>query len=144
MRDSQTFFSQAQQVLASAQSTNVIDLADPNHQIGLAVKRARLRVRINTAFSGSLTSMTFALQDSLSGGGSFANTQIVLSSVLKAKLLAGADVLNVDLPVTGGIGQIGGGQYPNTSPLRRFIAMQYTLNGGAAAAGKVDAWLDVD
>lgn len=144
MRDSQMFFSNAQAITAAAQSTNVVDLADANHQIGWAVKQPLLRVRINTTFSGSLTSLTFALQDSAASGSGFADTEIKILSVAKAKLTAGTDILNVPLPVTGGPGQIGSGQYPNASPLRRFIAVQYTPNGGNAAAGKVDAWLDVE
>ncbi len=144
MRDSQMIFSSAQAITAAAQSTNVIDLADPNHQIGWAVKQPILRVRINTTFSGSLTSMTFALQDSAASASSFTDTEIKIFSVAKAKLVAGTDILNIPIPVTGGAAQIGSGQYPNQSPLRRFIAVQYTPNGGNAAAGKVDAWLDTE
>ena len=142
MMDAQTWLSQAQRLTASAASTP-FDFGDANHWIGATVKKIKLRVRIHDKFSGSLTSLSVAWQDAVANTG-YADTAIKIVSVLKAKLLAGADLLDVDLPLTGGAAEVGGSlAYPNQSTLARYGQFYYTLNGGkAASSGSVDAWFD--
>lgn len=141
--DAQTWLAKALRLTASANSTP-FDFGDANHFIGAAAKKIKIRVRVNAKFSGSMTSLTVAWQDSADNS-AYVNTAIVLSSVLKAKLLAGADLLDVDIPLTGGPAQVSGSlAYPVLSTLRRYGQVAFTLNGGkAASSGAVDAWLDV-
>jgi len=146
MYDNATAFSVNQALTASAASTNTLDLGDTLHQIGQSVKKLNLVVVVGTAFAGSMTSMNVALQDSADNA-SFADTNIKVSSVLKAALVAGVLVLDVPLPRSGAAAQIAGlvgSPPPGPSPIRRYVQVYYTLNGGAASAGKVYAYLDVD
>ena len=141
--DGQTWLAQALRLTSSAASTP-FDFGDANHWIGGTVKKIKLRARVNTKFSGSMTSLSIAWQDSADNS-SYADTAVKLVSVLKAKLVAGADLLDVDLPLSGGAGQVSGSlAYPNLGFLRRYGQFYFTLNGGkAASSGAVDAWIDV-
>ena len=145
MRDLQTILSDAQSILSTGQSTNVLDLTDALHQIGQAAHPIRLRVAVADGASGSATSINVALQDCDTAGGSYADTSIKVSTILKAKLVTGALLLDVTLPATGGPGQIAnslGAEPPGPSPLRRFIAMEYTLTGGKYDKLKLNAWIE--
>ncbi len=144
MLDAPLWLAQALRLTSSANSTP-FDFGDANHWIGLTAKKIKLRVRINQKFSGSMTSMNVAWQDSADNS-SYADTEIKISNVLKASLLAGVDILDVDLPVTGVTGIITSGPmaYPKLGALRRYGQFAFTLNGGKAAGiGKVDAWIEI-
>lgn len=147
MIDALTTFSANQAITASAASTKSLDLTDANHQIGQAAHKLKLKVMVGSAhFSGSMTSMDVALQDSADNT-TFADTNIKVSGIAKAKLLEGVLLLDVVLPSTGGAAQVAnlvGSPPPGPSPLRRYIQVYYTLNGGAASAGKVYAFIDVN
>lgn len=142
--DHVTTLSDAQALTASAASTNAFDMGDANHQFGQTNERIRLVVRVNTTFSGSATSFDFALQDSADDS-TYNDTGIKLSGVAVAKCVTGALVMAVQFPETGGAAQVAnwfGAPMPGPTPVRRYIKMYYTLNGGGLAAGKVDAFLE--
>jgi len=146
MYDNATEFSKAQAITASAASTNTLDLGDTLHQIGQTAKKINLVVLVGSHFSGSMTSMNVALQDSADNA-SFADTNIKMSSVLKAKLVAGALLIDVPMPRSGAPAQVSAGigfPPPGPSPLRRYLQVYYTLNGGDASAGTVYSYLDID
>ena len=156
MRDAQTIFSSAQVISALAQaSTNQIDLADINQQIGQAVSSPRVRIRVNTTFSGGgMTVLSFYLQDAapatLTGTtpGAFANMAVQLTNIPIASLVAGNDLLDVYMPITGGLAGIAltTPNQPDTladSPMRRFIQLYYVVDA-IPVTGALDAWLEVN
>jgi len=147
-RDLQVTLSNNQAVTTTAASTNVLDLGDVGHQIGQSFKIPRLRVMVTTTFAGTTTatSMSVALQDSLTAGGSFADTEIKALSIPVASLVAGAVLLDVPVPRSGMAAwpNLYGSPFPAVS-LRRFIQFYYTRNGsGSWTAGKIMAWLDME
>lgn len=156
MRDAGTIFSEAQAILALAQaSTNQIDFADINNQIGQAVNSPRVRIRVNTTFSGGgMTVLSFFLQDAApltptgTTPGAFANMAIQLANIPIASLVAGNDLLDVYIPITGGLAGIAlmNPRQPDTlslSPIRRFLQLYYTVDA-IPVTGALDAWLEVN
>jgi hypothetical protein len=146
-------FSAAQVISAlSSASTNLMDFADVNHQIGQAVKSYNIAVKVNTSFTGTLTTLSIYFQDCDTATGTFANTNIALVNIPKASLLAGNLLLYIQVPVTGGPGRIGGplapavlGEQPDSlsfSPLKRFCQLLYVVDA-IPTAGALDAWIDI-
>lgn len=145
MYDHQMAFSEAQALTTTAASTNILDLTDLLHQIGQAAKHIKVRVDVHTTFAGSMTSANFALQSGPTATTLY-DTPLKISNVLKAALVAGVTVLRANLPETGdaaNVGNAAGFPPPGPSPLRRFLGMNYTINGGACT-GAVDAFLESD
>ena len=148
MRDAQMMFNAVagQTITATAASSNSIDLADALHQIGQTVKKISLKCRIVGAFS-TLTSLDIAFQDSADNS-SFNDTDTKISTVLVAKLVLGAVIMDINLgPSMAGLSATVStllGTPPGATPLRRYVRMNYTVNGSNAGAGSViDSWLDV-
>jgi len=147
-RDSQTMFNAVggQAITASAASSNSVDLVDSLHQIGDAVKDIMLVVRVNQTFN-TLTSLDVALQDSADNS-SFADTAIKIPTILLAKLTIGTQILRIPLPTSGsGAAQVGSGQLgvpPEPNSLRRYLRMNYTVNGSNPTLGIIDAWLEIE
>ena len=156
-RDAGTMFSQAQVITAISQvSTFWIDFFDPAHQIDQAVKAPMLHVKANQTFTGAAFNfLSVYFQDAPQAAGStgpnavpgtFENTAIALLNIPKASLFAGNDLINIQIPKTGGL--LGISQVPfepdtlSDSPLQRYVQFLYVVDG-IPATGSIDAWLDV-
>lgn len=122
-------FSNAQALVATAASTNTIDLAKTTPQIGVG-KEIYLVVRVGTAFT-TCTNYAFALEGDVDDGdgdpsGSWATTYFSKTVVL-AKLIAGAFVFRMAIPYEVNI---------------RHLRVKYTETGSTEATGTVDAYLE--
>jgi len=146
MRDAKLKLSIGQTILSSAASTNVMDtlkqvssLYGQSPQVstnknavpttlGQHPKKFFFVSQVTYGASGGTAGVgvAFALQDSLTGGGSFA-TNLTTKSFTKGTLVAGFLAAKFALP----------------EPLREFIQGYYTFSGGTFSALKVDTWLDV-
>jgi hypothetical protein len=149
-------FSQAQVISALSQaSAYYIDFFDPAHQIGQAVKVPYLHVRVHDTFTGGITGLSIFFQDAMQAAGStgpnatpgtFENTNVAVLAIPKALLVAGADLLMIPVPMTGGqYGIQQASTQPDSlsdSPLQRFVQFLYTCDV-IPTAGSLDAWLDV-
>jgi hypothetical protein len=155
-RDAGTIFSQAQLINAiSVVSTNYIDFFDSSHQIDQAVKAPILHVRVNQGFVGcNFLSVFFQDAPPAAGSlganavpGTFELTAIQILNIPVAALFPANDLINIQIPKTGGV--LGISQVPyqpmdtlSDSPLQRFVRFLYTTDI-APTAGSLDAWLDV-
>ncbi len=147
MRDNKLILSAAQDIHAgSVASTNVMDtlkqvssLYGQSPQVstnknlvptklGQHPKKFFFVSQVHYGASGGTAGVgvAFALQDSLTGGGSFA-TNLTTASFAKGTLVAGFLAAKFALP----------------EPLREFIQGYYTFSGGVFSALTVDTWLDV-
>lgn len=154
-RDAGTMFSQAQAITALSQVSSFwVDFFDTSHQIGQAVKKPMLHVRVNQGFTGPLTVLNIYFQDAQQAAGStgpnavpgtFENTSVSILSIPKAALFAGTDLLLVDIPNSGGLyGITALNTQPDTlsdSPLQRYGQFLYTCDA-IPTTGSIDAWLD--
>ena len=155
-RDAETIFSQAQSLVGvvSSPSTNVIDFFDSSHQIDQAVKAPMLHVKVNQTFIGcNFLSVYFQDAPPAAGSlginaqpGTFELTAIQILNIPVASLFATNDLINIQVPKTGGI--LGIGQVPyqpmdtlSDSPLQRFVRFLYVTDI-APTFGSLDAWLD--
>lgn len=120
-------YSDAQDVTASAASTNVVDLDAAGNIEG---KPYYLHVKVNTsaAASGDAT-VTVALQTDSDEAFGSATTLWTSAAIGKAALTAGTEV--VRLPING-------------MPLKRYTRVYYTVATGPLTAGKFDAFLSAD
>lgn len=126
MRDDKLVLSDAQEVTATAASTNVIDMKDADHNVGEG-KQVILEIRVPVAATADgAATVTFALQDSADNS-SWADTEIKTAAIGKATLVKGYKVLRTALP-TG---------------LSRYLRVYYTVATGPLTAGAFDAWLDI-
>jgi hypothetical protein len=123
--DLQTLLSDKQAIVASAVSTNVIDLGPVNLTLGRDIGKGReipLRIQVVEAFN-NLTSLGVALQ--VSDDAAFTSPVTVWSStLLLAALVAGAVVVP---------------EYITRGTNKRFMRLNYTVTGTAPAAGRITA-----
>jgi len=155
-RDAGTIFSSAQSVSTIPTiSTNIVDFFDSSHQIDQAAKAPALHVRVNQTFTGcSFLSIYFQDAPPAAGStgpnavpGTWELTAIQILNIPVAALFAGNDLINIQIPKTGGV--LGIGQVPfqpmdtlSDSPLQRFVRFLYTPDV-VPTTGSIDAWLDV-
>lgn len=125
--DNNLVMSDAQAVTASAASTKSIDCATALRHIGDG-EPIELVVVITTtvAASGGASNTTVALQDSADNS-SF-STVVTGPAVAKASLVAGYELLRIQLP----------------KGLRRYIQVYYTVDTNDWTAGAVSAFLVTD
>lgn len=131
--DTQSLFSDAQAVTATAASTNVIDLGVPGtpmHAAGAItqdVGRGReipIRVQVVEAFN-NLTTLTIAVQiDTVEN---FASPKTVMTIAVPLASLAAGYVLPV--------------QYLPLGTNEQFVRLNYTVTGTAPTTGKITAGL---
>ena len=124
--DKQNELSDAQDVTASAASTNTIDIGQ-TAQIGPGV-RLRFRFKITETFD-TLTNLTIALQGDTTAAFSSAATLATTGAITLA---------------SGGLAA--GSEYTLTVPLsgvEQFIRAYYTVGGSDADDGIIDAFLEV-
>ncbi len=155
-RDAGDMFSQAQAITALSQaSTFYVDMFDPSHQIGQAVKPPFLHVKVNQTFTGAnMNVLNIYFQDAQQAAGSvgpnaipgtFENTGISIINIPKAALVAGTDLILIPFPMSGGVyGIQQTSVQPDTlsdSPVQRFVQFLYTVDG-IPGTGSIDAWLD--
>jgi hypothetical protein len=119
-------FSDNQSLVASAASTNTIDMATTRQQIGAGVP-IYICIRVGAAFTVA-TSYAFDLQtDSTAAFGSAA-TFPLRAAIAIASLTAGAWVYRAPFP------------YEATE---RHVRLYYTEAGSTESTGTVDAWLSL-
>lgn len=126
--DYENTLSDAQEVTASAASTNSIDLRDTTGDFGISDKLF-LVLRVDTAAeaSGSAT-VAFSVQcDDDSAFGS-PKTLLTTAAVAKATLVAGYRPLVTKIP----------------QGCERYLRVYYTVASGPLTAGKFDAFLTPD
>lgn len=131
IQDAELILSDDQALVATADSTNTIDLgAGIDHlnsaivlNAGESMRHQFLNVLVTTSFAAA-TSYQFALQDSADDS-SFAATEIITPAIVIATLIAGYVVLRTPIP----------------SNIRRYIKMVYTEAGSTENAGTVSAWI---
>lgn len=123
--DAQNEFSDAQEVLATALSTNVIDLTSVQPQLA-GGEDLYVTVRVNTAYSGGTSVSAKLWTDDTATVTSGADV-ISGDVVLVAAATAGATLLKVNLK--------------GLDNLQRYIGLQYVIVG-TPSAGKVDAYLE--
>lgn len=156
-RDAGTIYSSAQAITALSQVSSFwIDFFDPSHQIDQAVKAPMLHVKVNATFTGAnMNVLSVYFQDAPQAAGStgpnavpgmFELTAIQILNIPKAALFAGNDIINIQVPKTGGI--LGIAQVPfqpmdtlSDSPLQRYTQFLYVVDG-IPTTGSIDAWLD--
>jgi hypothetical protein len=119
-------FSDAQALVASAASTNTIDLATTRQQIGVGVP-IYICIRVGTAFT---TSTSYAFQLEMDSTVAFGSAAVfpLRNTIAIASLTAGAWVYRNAIP------------YECTE---RHIRLYYTETGSAESTGTIDAWLDL-
>lgn len=120
-------FSNAQAVTVSAASTNVIDLGTAKKIEG---KPLFLHIKVDTSAtaSGSAT-VTFALQTDSDEAFGSATTLWQSAAIGKATLVAGYQVIRLDLLGLS---------------LEQYLRVYYTVATGPLTAGKFDAFLSPD
>ena len=129
MTDEKLVFSDSQEVLTSADSTNTLDQGALTDDRGVALSefgpeggQVRLVVTIPLAYAGG-TSVAFKLQHSANDS-TYVDTYLVQAAVAVATLVLGYEVMNIPIP----------------PGLRRYLKMVYTV-AGTPTAGKIDARL---
>ena len=133
--DAKQLLSDSQDITATADSTNVIDLGagkdfafnDIAQDYG-EQGRQFLNVTVGDAFVGG-TSVAFELQESDAVGSGFAalavpKSPITRAAIVVASLVAGFKVLRVPLP----------------AGIKRFVKMKYTVVG-SPTPGSINAWI---
>lgn len=125
--DQNLVMSDAQALTAAAASTKSIDFAAALRQVGDG-EPLELVVVVKTALlaSGGAANLTVALQDSADNS-SFA-TVVAGPAVAKASLVAGYELLRIQLP----------------KGLRRYIQVYYTPDTNDFTSGTIDAFLTTD
>lgn len=121
-------FSDNQSLVASAASTNSVDLATTRQQIGAGVP-VYICIRVGTAFAAA-TSYQFDLQnaDDVNFSGGDLVTYPLRGAIAIASLSAGAWVYRGPIPYECS---------------KRHIQLYYTEAGSTENAGTVDAWLSL-
>jgi hypothetical protein len=126
IRDKGLVFStaQAETTQAAHDSDDVVDLRIANANLGAGTPKW-LVVTVNTTFtSGGAGTLTVALQDCATVGGSYA-TVIAGEAHALASLVKGFKLLCIPLPAEHA----------------RFLKLVYTIGGAAMTAGAVDAYI---
>lgn len=120
--DSQTLFSDAQAITATAASTNLIDLTAAR-DIGKGVV-IPLLIQVTEAFN-NLTSLTIAIQTD--DNASFSSAKTVMSEVVVLADLVKGRISPMDAIPVG--------------TAERYVRINYTVTGTAPSTGKITAGL---
>ena len=118
-------FSDAQALVASAASTNTIDLATTRQQIGVGVP-IYICIRVAAAFTDA-TSYAFQLENDSTVAFTSAVVFPLRAAIVIASLTAGTWVYRGTIPYECS---------------ERHIRLYYTEAGSTETAGTIDAWLD--
>lgn len=124
--DYNNIFSDAQECLSTATSTNVIDteVADSNLGAGTPIW---LHVKVNTAFAIATSTSTggyYIFQDCATSGGTY-ETLLQSGDQSSGIYVKGYDVLTVPLP----------------NKHMRYLRGRWVSSGASCSAGKLDAFL---
>ena len=132
--DAELIFSDEQALVATADSTNIVDLGagvdfKDNAIVlnaGESGRQQWLNIVVITTFSSNPTSYTFELKSSATVGGSYV-MRMATPAIVVATLVAGYVVYRGAIPA---------------QPLERFLKIVYTETGGSAEdEGVVSAWI---
>jgi hypothetical protein len=127
--DSQSQFSDAQAITATAASTDIIDLRQANRQLGVG-EPLWLYVLVKTTFTaGGAATLTVTLETDDNEG--FASPTIVLTTTAIAvgTLVQGYEIFKIGLPA---------------NIVERYLRLNYTVATGPFTAGAVSAYINLD
>lgn len=133
LSDKLNTFSDEQAIVATAVSTNTIDMGDPQWASGIAspgvvAHGGRIIVRVDESFN-TLTSLTIALQSSLDDAATDAFSDVITRAPIPlAGLTAGAEIHLGTIPVG----------------TERYVRLNYTVTGTVPTEGSLTAAIVMD